>query len=37
MARNQFDKGIKVVRSDNGLEFMSRPMKIFCFETGIIH
>ena len=29
MIRNQFHKGIKVVRSDNGSEFTSRPMQTF--------
>ena len=29
-------KTIKVVQSDNGSEFTSRPMKEFCFEHGIL-
>lgn len=37
MAKNQFDKGVKVIRSDNGLEFKSGPMRKFYFENGIIH
>jgi len=37
MGHNQFGKGVKVVRSDNGLEFKSEPMKQFYFENGILH
>jgi len=36
MIRNQFHKGIKVVRSDNGSEFTSRPMQTFYGEHGIL-
>ena len=36
MVKNQFNKGIKVVRSDNGSEFTSGPMQIFCREHGIL-
>ena len=41
MVRNQFHKGIKVVRSDNGSEFTSNPFKIsmvnmeFCVKTVV--
>jgi len=31
MVRTQFDKKIKVVRSDNGSEFTSGPMQEFYF------
>ena len=36
MIRNQFHKGIKVVRSDNGSEFTSRPMQTFYGEHEIL-
>ena len=36
MIRNQFHKGIKVVRSDNGSEFTSSPMQTFYGEHGIL-
>ena len=35
MVRNQFNKRVKVARSDNGVEFTSRPMQEFYFEHGI--
>ena len=37
MTKNQFEKGVKVVRSDNGLEFKSSSMETFYFENGIVH
>ena len=37
MAKNQFSKGVKVVRTDNGAEFKSRPMLQFYSEHGIVH
>ena len=37
MDNTQFGKGVKVVRSDNGLEFKSGPMQKFYLENGIIH
>jgi len=36
MVRNQFHKGIKLVRSDNGSEFTSGPMQTFYGEHGIL-
>lgn len=36
MIRTQFDKEVKVVRSDNGSEFTSGPMQEFYFEHGIL-
>ena len=37
MAKTQFEKNVKIVRSDNGLEFTSGPMLQFYSEKGIIH
>jgi len=37
MVKNQFGKDVKIIRSDNGLEFKSGPMKFFYSEKGIIH
>ena len=36
MVRNQFHKGIKVVKSDNGFEFTSGPTQSFYCEHGIL-
>ena len=36
MVKNLFGKGVKVVRSDNGNEFISRPMQQFYHEQGIL-
>jgi len=36
MIQTQFDKKVKVVRNDNGLEFTSGPMHGFYFEHGIL-
>ena len=36
MVRTQFEKKIKVVRSNNGSEFTSRPMQEFYFEYSIL-
>jgi len=36
MVKNQFQKGIKVVRSDNGSEFIPGPMQDFYYEHGIL-
>jgi len=36
MSKNQFGKGVKVVRSDNGSEFTSNPMKAYYLENGIL-
>ena len=35
MVKNQFDTSVKVVRSDNGLEFTSKPMQQFYHNHGI--
>ena len=37
MVRTQFDKYVKMVRTDNGLEFKSGSMKSFYAKEGIIH
>ncbi|KAL2237900.1 UNVERIFIED_CONTAM: Retrovirus-related Pol polyprotein from transposon RE2 [Sesamum indicum] len=34
---NQFDKRIKILRSDNGSEFMNHECQSLCSELGIIH
>ena len=36
MVKNQFNKGVKVVKSDNGAEFTSRPMQEFYLEHGTL-
>ena len=36
MVKTQFGKGVKVVRSDNGSEFVSRSMQEFYSEHGIV-
>lgn len=37
MVKNQFGKGVNVVRTDNGADFKSGPMLKFYSERGIIH
>ena len=37
MVNTQFKRGIKHVRSDNGLEFTAGPMPAFCSLNGITH
>ena len=37
MAQKQFGKSVKIIRSDNWLEFKSGPMKEFYLNNGIIH
>jgi len=37
MVRNQFYKGIKLVKNDNGSEFISNPMQNFYYEHGILY
>ena len=37
MIKTQFAQSVKVIRSDNGAEFTSGPMKQFYGEQGIIH
>jgi len=37
MVNTQFDAKVKIIKSDNGREFTSRPMKNFYSEQGIIH
>jgi len=37
MVKNQFNKGVKVVRSDNGAKFASGPMQEFYLEHEILH
>ncbi|KAJ4782637.1 Retroelement pol polyprotein-like [Rhynchospora pubera] len=37
MVQTQFNKSVKCIRSDNGLEFKSGPMKNFYLEYGILH
>jgi len=36
MVRNQFNRGIKVARSDNGSEFTLGPMQKFYYEHEIL-
>ena len=36
MANTQFDNQVKVLKTDNGSEFKSGPMKNFYYEKGII-
>jgi len=36
MVKYQFNKVIKAIKSDNGSEFTSRPMKEFYLEHGIL-
>ncbi|KAL0322510.1 UNVERIFIED_CONTAM: Retrovirus-related Pol polyprotein from transposon TNT 1-94 [Sesamum angustifolium] len=37
LVRNQFDRGIKVLRSDNGTEFINHECQALCNNLGIIH
>ncbi|KAJ4755428.1 Retroelement pol polyprotein-like [Rhynchospora pubera] len=37
MIQTQFNQSVKCIRSDNGLEFKSGPMKKFYAEYGILH
>jgi len=37
MVKNQFERNVKTVHSDNGLEFKSGPMLQFYSEKGILH
>ena len=37
MVQTQFNTKVKTLRSDNGSEFVSNPMKSFYGEQGIIH
>jgi len=37
MEKTQFGKDVKTTRSDNGLEFLSGPMKQFYSKKGILH
>ena len=37
MVKTQFNMHVKVIRSDNGKEFTSTPMKKFYADNGIIH
>jgi len=37
MVKTQFEAAVKIVRSDNESEFLSRPMLKFYEESGIIH
>jgi len=37
MVDTQFGAKVKIVRSDNGHEISSKPMKTFCWEKGVIH
>jgi len=37
MVKTQFERDVKIVRSDNGLEFLSGAMKCFYQEKGIMH
>ena len=37
MVKTQFNMHVKVIRSDNGKEITSSPMKNFYVDNGIIH
>jgi transposase InsO family protein len=37
MVRTQFEKSIKIVRSDNGKKYINRKLQDFFIENGIIH
>lgn len=37
MLKNQFSKSIKVIRSDNGTEFVNSRVNMFCENQGILH
>ncbi|GKE52996.1 putative RNA-directed DNA polymerase, partial [Tanacetum coccineum] len=37
LIKNQFDKTIKVFRSDNGTEFVNKRFKNFCETNGVVH
>jgi len=37
MVNTQFRVMVKIIRSDNGNEFTSRPMRLFYKERGIVH
>jgi Reverse transcriptase (RNA-dependent DNA polymerase) len=37
MVKNQFDKNIKILRSDNGREFVNKAVQEFFCEQGVIH
>jgi len=37
MVKNEFERNVKIIHSDNGLEFKSGPMLQFYLEKGIIH
>ncbi|GJS95733.1 putative RNA-directed DNA polymerase [Tanacetum coccineum] len=37
LIENQFNKRIKIFRSDNGTEFVNQTVMKFCVEKGIIH
>ena len=35
--KNQFSTSIRVLRTDNALEYVKKDVSIFCFKNGIIH
>jgi len=37
MVNTQFETNVKIIRSDNDVEFTSNPMRKFYREKGIIH
>ena len=37
IVKTQLERNVKIIRSDNGLEFISGPMKCFYEEKGTIH
>ena len=37
MVKTQFGKDVRIIRSDNGLEFLSGPMQQFYRQRGILH
>ena len=36
MTKNQFEKSVKIIRSDNGSKFTSNPMQAFYKKKGIL-
>ncbi|KAJ0454457.1 putative RNA-directed DNA polymerase [Helianthus annuus] len=37
LMQTQFEKKIKIIRSDNGTEFVNNQMNVFCKTKGILH
>ena len=37
VVKTQYERNVKIIRSDNGLEFKFGPIKEFYFNSGIVH